>query len=774
MRTARKALVPDTLTGLNQIIKDALGFESADLEELELERQAGHSIEKRLDQMTLVNSAFNYLLRIRGLAKGKQPIVESEWEAVYVTLTRAKMQRKSAEMRSEEQDKHISLVPDYFKIPDEVLTPLPFLDSATPRWLSTWQARRDWQDLLQSRIDQETSIVGGLASAVSAVEEATLPALRDALIEASDAAGTTLAEQAEWITARLLIDARSGGCRMTTRVAQALESLQTLIYDLRTGQLKQLSPPPVTLVSDNFDEEWKWIGSYAPWRSAMFVTLYPENILQPSLLKDKTARFKDLVTDTRGSRITPDNACRKAASYADYFRDICTLEIEATCQASTKAYTDEGCNSQSYTLYSMFYMFGRGVSGKIYWSAWSAFSEYPQGLWKEIEGFTDAAVDRIVGAMPYTKTVLRGNDPLYPGGTRAVSSYIYVFCVTDVSGTKGLRVARLNLDHFGEWAAPVQLDVSSFTFDSSLEIVPVQSYDDSLPGGLVFHTRDSDTFDLRRLNRNGTDWDPGYAGWQSFSNTLPLGWKTLRAVLWVNTDVYWFVLKYSLLNQPYTARMIAVKGGGRVAEDLQIGRDNIGEEVLGAVPGDAGTVNPGIYVFSKAREDSPTTRYVHITAAAGSHPFQDALADLTLIPPHWGRDRTRERQVIAYRRDKYIYGPFGIQNVLRAYYMYRYAESGDRLIGSATIRAVPTVRGDSYGLEGIIAGTPLTVPLHGSSTSLQQRRKEIIEAFALNADAPASVLQYLREAYYFVPLHLALALQSAGHHLASLDCFDRV
>ena len=33
---------------------------------------------------------------------------------------------------------------------------------------------------------------------------------------------------------------------------------------------------------------------------------------------------------------------------------------------------------------------------------------------------------------------------------------------------------------------------------------------------------------------------------------------------------------------------------------------------------------------------------------------------------------------------------------------------------------------------------------------------------------------YLREAYYFVPLHLALALQSAGHYLASLDCFRTV
>src|SRR5205085_9399675 len=97
-----------------------------------------------------------------------------------------------------------------------------------------------------------------------------------------------------------------------------------------------------------------------------------------------------------------------------------------------------------------------------------------------------------------------------------------------------------------------------------------------------------------------------------------------------------------------------------------------------------------------------------------------------------------------------------------AFYMYQYAESGDSLIGSATIRAVPRVE------------APRGIPLHLSATNLQQRREEIIEAFALNADATSSVLSYLREAYYFVPLHLALALQSAGHHLAALDCFRTV
>ena len=123
--------------------------------------------------------------------------------------------------------------------------------------------RSDWQDTLQSRIDQEIAAAQALQSALGAAEEATLPALRDALIAASDAAGTSPDERAEWTTARLLVDAKSGSCRSTTRIAQSLETLQTLIFGLRTGQFKQLVPSPLSLVAEHFDEEWKWIGSYA-------------------------------------------------------------------------------------------------------------------------------------------------------------------------------------------------------------------------------------------------------------------------------------------------------------------------------------------------------------------------------------------------------------------------------------------------------------------------------------------------------------------------------
>ena len=759
LKTAREA-DPDTLIGLGKIIKDALGFELADLEALDLERQAGHSIEKRLEQLNLDNGAFTYLMRIRGLAKAQQPITDLEWETVYATLTNAKVQREFAAFRAEEQDKRITLAPDFFKIPKALSTPLPFLQPFTPLWLSTRQARSEWQDTLQSRIDQEDAVAEGLRSAIGAAEEATLPALRDALIQASDAVGTNLGEQAEWITARLLIDARSGGCLITTRVAQALETLQTLIFDLRTGQFKQLATFTLSLVSDYFDEEWKWIGSYATFRAPTFVFLYPENILQPSLLKDKTEAFEKLINNTRGLRLNPKKACLEAESYANYFRDICSLEIEATCQASTVMYTGEGCDRQRANARSMFYMFGRAASGKMYWSAYDAggnASGYGQTFWEEVPGFGDTKGDtkvvRIIGAMSYRKRVADEKSISAKGlkGGVILSAYIHLFCITGDADKQTLKLARLSLDDFGKWdGKATDLPVEPPLSLTSLIIVPVQTQSEITPPGLIFHQRGGGRVYLRRLNGQGIGWEQTGADWSSYDvGQMPKD-REILAALRVNSDKVWFVSTYQLKNLKID--LVDVSPHIPVTQSAQV---LFRAEFLGALPGpapssliDAIVGKSAIYVFWR---DSSGSHYKRFTDDADIHPVNDTVADLVRIPPNSGSGAVGQ-QMLAYQREKNA----------QAFYMYKYAESGDNLVGSATIRAVPRVE------------APLSIPLHLSAANLQQRRQEIIDAFALNADATSSVLTYLREAYYFVPLHLALALQSAGHHLASLDCFRTV
>ena len=77
------------------------------------------------------------------------------------------------------------------------------------------------------------------------------------------------------MTDRLVIDAKAGGCQKTTRIAQAIETVQGCSFP-RAPVSRPLQTLNLTLNAPDFDEEWRWIGSYATRRAAMFVFMYPE------------------------------------------------------------------------------------------------------------------------------------------------------------------------------------------------------------------------------------------------------------------------------------------------------------------------------------------------------------------------------------------------------------------------------------------------------------------------------------------------------------------
>ena len=87
---------------------------------------------------------------------------------------------------------------------------------------------------------------------------------------AADVEGGSLTAKAKRLTDLLLIDMQSGGCQMTTRISQAIETVRELLESIRDGQLQD-TYPDMALDAEDFDEEWQWLGSYATWRAALFV-----------------------------------------------------------------------------------------------------------------------------------------------------------------------------------------------------------------------------------------------------------------------------------------------------------------------------------------------------------------------------------------------------------------------------------------------------------------------------------------------------------------------
>lgn len=226
-----------------------------------------------------------------------------------------------------------------------------------PRWRISENARREWQSTLRARIDQEDGLRQSFELAIKATEEVALPVLRDALIRIIAAAeGMPPTRAADWLSERLLIETQGGGWRLTTRVLQATETLQSLIFSLRTQRFAGNHPADSWSLpkgnsqydtQEQFDEEWRWAGSNETWRAAMLVFYYPENILLPSLRErsERTPLFNNLVQALRAkSRITPETARQLAQEYLDNVRGFGKLAHWKCDESSGTILTDASGN----------------------------------------------------------------------------------------------------------------------------------------------------------------------------------------------------------------------------------------------------------------------------------------------------------------------------------------------------------------------------------------------------------------------------------------------
>jgi hypothetical protein len=334
------------LKNLDTIVSEVLEISVEELLKLAKKRQQGNAIEPELNNLQLGLQPFLYLMRIRELASTvTDTIMETEWEDVFAILVQVQKLRQYGKWREEERQQNLILGPDYFtrsaKSPARLL-----LEEVLP-WRATQKARRSWEEILASRIDQEQTVVQALQSAIFAAEDETLPPRRDALIAALDT-NTDSIDITNRLTHELAIDMHVSGNQLTTRVLQAIETLQNIHFSLRTQRFEAMEPvqgtnPVVDWRLDiregengyteaDFDEEWKWMGAYATWRAAILVFGYPENYLLPSLrekrppdeepseidLKYPTDAFWILVERLRDNlRLTPPGARTEAQMYME-------------------------------------------------------------------------------------------------------------------------------------------------------------------------------------------------------------------------------------------------------------------------------------------------------------------------------------------------------------------------------------------------------------------------------------------------------------------------
>ena len=297
-------------------------IDDSELENLNNDEQNGHNINPYLQQIHLTRAAFAYLLSIRKLIAQNEPILEEEWDDVDSILLQLWKEHRYYHWREEEKEQDLILSPEFFLVERSI-------ERSLKKWRSTQNTLWEWQDKLDARIDQQQSVRAGLQKAISDTEELTLPAFRDALVKVHNLSSSLEQEiMADILSKRFLISMRESGCHITTRVSQAIVTIQGLLHSLRMDLWKNMYPG-LKLESPSFDEDWKWMGSYATWRAAMFLFLYPENILAPNLHRQRTYSFTSCYNTINSDTTDTPNAIQlEVQNIKRYLFDQTTIEAK--------------------------------------------------------------------------------------------------------------------------------------------------------------------------------------------------------------------------------------------------------------------------------------------------------------------------------------------------------------------------------------------------------------------------------------------------------------
>ena len=332
---------PTVLAAYNAVLETSVG--DADVEAALKARTEG-DLETQPDELGPLGrmdlAALRRLVRIRNLAESGM-LTNLEWADTQAILVQFTKQRRYGDWVAEERGRGLFVSPDFFRLPDgRPRRPLP-------PWRATSRARLEWEATVKSRAEQFKTAGQALETAIDETQNSTLVGLRESLIEAlaSHLDHSDSRELAETLTRRLFVDFRTRDDRKTTRLEQAVETLQSVFFALRMGRIHQtddvlsdVNPAAdwdLDLITESqfeqfiftetdFDEDWHWMGTYATRRAAEFVKEHPENYLRPSLLRDvdegtgsaPTDEFWTFIDELRArSQLTPKQARTIANEY---------------------------------------------------------------------------------------------------------------------------------------------------------------------------------------------------------------------------------------------------------------------------------------------------------------------------------------------------------------------------------------------------------------------------------------------------------------------------
>jgi peptidoglycan hydrolase-like protein with peptidoglycan-binding domain len=128
-----------------------------------------------------------------------------------------------------------------------------------------------------------------------------------------------------------LIDVEMSACQLTSRIKQALSSIQLFVQrcflNLENRYVKVTQDEKEDTSSPNAWSQWKWMKNYRIWEANRKIFFYPENWLEPELRDDKSPFFEELESELLQNDITNDNVEEAFQSYLHKMDEIAHLEV---------------------------------------------------------------------------------------------------------------------------------------------------------------------------------------------------------------------------------------------------------------------------------------------------------------------------------------------------------------------------------------------------------------------------------------------------------------
>ncbi len=431
----------------------------------------GEDIRPYLNQLNIAFTEYRVLKRIyKVLENGNAPLLPSEYaDVINIAIRVSVANMMYFKFVQEEYANTIVLTGNDFQnyTPGIINFPLNMTTDTTVQWRSPNADKKAWKDTLNTRIERKKSVQEEWNDVVGETEDITMPVMRDALIQALRNNCETLDNTAERLAKTLFIETKDNCCTKHSRVSFAIETLQGLIFALENGIYDNYLNG-FSLIAPDFRKEWEWLGSYATWRSAIFVYIYPENLLYPTLKRRQSPAFIELAeTIQNANRFTPLNACQAAKKYQDYFEDVQNLKM--VCTANARAYIFRkdpidccGDLNNSMQEYMTYYIAQSTLSGKGYYSEKAFYANSDEhDFWKAIPTMPKGA--KIIGCLPLNRE--------YDDNGEATKSALWLFYTYKEGGDLKLAYLKKDLMTAGsDWGEEETVDLpdfSSFKYETS-------------------------------------------------------------------------------------------------------------------------------------------------------------------------------------------------------------------------------------------------------------------------------------------------------------------